>query len=439
VLPAEPEARAVIGAILVADVPVAIAARAAGVRRGRAERILRDAVATAGSERLLREVVAGPLGALNLSIGPGDAEDGAPATGRTRRWWTRVPGRALGAATAAALLIVLATARPPGQTQIAAPAADRASEVTKGPPPAVIEPGVLPTLERCGIGPPDAPLAYAGWLTVEELGAAPPDAVAGQQFYALVPDGDVAWNPPGLSRRVMPPVRGRLACLSTVTGEPMTVVGLPAAWAPPPPIVTHPIPTRADCGMPARAPLAHRGWLTAEQLTGERSPRPIYAIVSERGKNRVACMLDPDAGRVARVSVARGWTPPQMVDGCPASPVQRFAGYLESGGPDAFVLLPPLSGSAWTDDPTVRLMARLSPGPSSGSVLTATARPLGAGQAHAIRVTYSPTPADRVPSETHYVWLEGAVFPRDGCWIITLAIDDQPVGWAVMAVRQRRG
>jgi hypothetical protein len=385
--------------------------------------------------------VTSQLAALSLSVGPGDVEEMAPAERRRRRWRPAVPGAALAATGLAAVLLVMATAPPPDPAEVAAPASARPAGPVKGPPPVAAEPGVLPTLESCGIGPPDAPLAYAGWLTVDELGAAPPDADPGDRFYALVPDGDVAWNPPGLSRRVTPPVRGRLACLSTVNGQAPTVVGLPAGWSPPPSVDPKPIatPTLADCDMRTDLPLAYRGWLTAEQLTGERSPRPVYALVAERRQERVACVLDPDAGVVERVAIPADWEPPRMVDGCPASPVQRFAGNLEAGGPDAFVLLPPLSRSAWVDDPSVRIMARLSRGPSWDSVVTATAQPLGAGEPQTLRVAYSPTPVDRVPSEVHYVWLEDALFTHAGCWIVALAIDDRPVGWTVLAVRERPG
>jgi hypothetical protein len=404
-------------------------------------RILRDAEGAAGSKQLLRDAVTGQLAALSLSVGPGDVEEVVPAALGRHRWRPSMPGTALAAAGLAAVLLVMATAPAPHPAEVAAPASARPAEPVKGPPLVVAEPGVLPTLESCGIGPPDAPLAYAGWLTVEELGAAPPDAGPGDRFYALVPEGDVAWNPPGLSRRVTPPVRGRLACLSTVSGQPPTVVGLPAGWSPPPVFDPDPIatPTLADCDMRPDAPLAYTGWLTAEQLTGERSPRPVYALVTERRRDRVACVLDPDAGVVERIAIRAGWEPPRMVDGCPASPVQRFAGNLEAGGPDAFVLLPPLSTSAWVHDPSVRIMARLSPGPGWDSVVTATARQLGPGGTAALRVAYTPTPVDRVPSKVHYVWLEDVLFPQAGCWIVALAIDDRPVGWAVLPVRQRPG
>jgi hypothetical protein len=330
VLPAEPEARAVIGAILVADVPVAIAARAAGVRRGRAERILRDAVATAGSERLLREVVAGPLGALNLSIGPGDAEEAA-APRRRRQRWGGVPGAAVAAAALGVVLIALATRSSTDPTAVGGLASVQPTvraPTMKGPPLVPTAPGELPTLETCGIGPPDAPLAYAGWLTVADLGVAPPDADPGQPFYALVPAGDAAWNPPGLSRRIMPAVRGRLACLTTASGLPPTVVGLPAGWTPPE-LPSEEVATLAECRLrPPDASLAYQGFLTAAQL-GLPVTRPVYALVTRDRVNwagaaallpadagtremayRFACFIDPDSSEPRREIVPDDWEPP---------------------------------------------------------------------------------------------------------------------------------
>jgi hypothetical protein len=348
------------------------------------------------------------------------------------------------------LLVVLGS--PPRQL----PAAE-APSVSRQPVPSAtnapmgaLEAGALPTLASCGIGPPDAQLAYAGWLTVDQLGTAPPDAAEGQPFYALIPAGDVAWNPPGLQRRIMPPVRGRLACLSTVTGAAPTVVGLPRGWEPPAAAPPFRPPTLADCGIrPADAPLAHRGWLLGEHLGVRPQSRPVFALVSEgrvswdgpahARHGRVACVVDADGGEPRAIRVPDGWSPPARVDGCPASPLMRFAGNLELGGPDAFVLLPPVSTSWWANDPSVRIMARLSPGPGAGSTLTATVRALGPGEAQPMRVVYTTTPDGRTPSDTHYVWLEGFVFTEPGCWVVSLAMDGGEVGWAVVPARARAG
>jgi hypothetical protein len=119
--------------------------------------------------------------------------------------------------------------------------------------------------------------------------------------------------------------------------------------------------------------------------------------------------------------------------------LRRVAGNLELGGPDAFVLLPPVSTSWWANDPSVRIMVRLSPGPAAGSTLTAAARPLDPGQPWPLRIDYAPTPVGREPSDTHYVWLEDVVFPQAGCWVVSLAIDGAEVGWAVLPVRERTG
>jgi hypothetical protein len=231
------------------------------------------------------------------------------------------------------VLIALATRSPADPIEIAAqasaqPTATVRAPTMKGPPPVVTRPGELPTLETCGIGPPDAPLAYAGWLTVGDLGVAPPDADPGQPFYALVPAGDTAWNPPGLSRRIMPAVRGRLACLTTASGLPPTVVGIPSGWTPPE-LPPEEVATLAECRLrPPYAPLAYRGFLTAAQL-GVPVTRPVYALVTrDRVKwagaaallpadagtrempYRFACFIDPDSGEPRREIVPDDWEPP---------------------------------------------------------------------------------------------------------------------------------
>ena len=323
-LPAEPGARAVIAGVIIAGLPLATATRLAGVRAGRAQRILRDAVAAAGSEDRLREAVAAQLAPLPLAINASDVEGAASSS--ARRWWTAVPGTAVVGAALAALLLALATTPPVEEAEVAAPPESSPDERAKGPPPILTDVGVLPTLETCGIGPPDARLAYAGWLTVEDLGAAPPDADPDEPFYALVPAGDAAWNPPGLSRRIMPAVRGRLACLSTANGLPPTVVGLPSGWTPPR-IPRHQLVTMADCQLrPADAPLAYRGWLTAEQL-GEPLPQPVYAVVTEgevswigptrapwppapERDGRFACFVDPETGEPRTLALPDGWAGP---------------------------------------------------------------------------------------------------------------------------------
>jgi hypothetical protein len=245
-LPAQPLARAVVAAVLVAGLPLPAAARAVGIGEGRARRLMRDAVAAAGSEDRLREAMAAQVRAPASPVTPPEVVDAGMTPPETAR--RRTPAVLRAAVAGAALGIVLlglATA-PRSEPAAEAPSGSHRA-ASRAPDPAVAaEVGVLPTLASCGIGPPDARLAYAGWLTVEELGAAPPDAAPAQPFYALVPAGDVAWNPPGLSRRIMPPVRGRLACLSTVSGAAPTIVGLPAGWEPPA-TRGQPLPTRADC------------------------------------------------------------------------------------------------------------------------------------------------------------------------------------------------
>jgi hypothetical protein len=435
--------------VLVAGLSLPAAARAAGMSEPRARRALRHAVAAAGSEDRLREAMEAQTGALSFSVTPLEvvqATEG-PTVPSRRRLPAVLP--AAGAVVTLALVLVMV-----GSSPAPAPAADPAGSQrpvsrATGAPVAVAEAGALPTLADCGIGPPDASLAYAGWLRVDQLGAAPPDAAAGQPFYALVPAEDVAWNPPGLSRRIMPPVRGRLACLSTMTGAEPTVIGLPAGWEPPAITAFQP-PTLADCGIrPADAPLAHRGWLLGEHLGERPASGPVYALVSagrvslesaaQVAEGRFACVVGPEGDTVRAIPVPDSWSPPERIDGCPASPLRRFAGNLELGGPDAFVLLPPVSTSWWADDPSVRIMARVSPGPAAGSTLTATVRLLGPGEAQPMRVVYTTTAAGREPSDTHYVWLKGFVFTEPGCWVVSLALDGVEVGWAVVPARTRDG
>ncbi|MGH2454767.1 MAG: hypothetical protein ACRDHD_00700 [Candidatus Limnocylindria bacterium] len=218
--------------------------------------------------------------------------------------------------------------------------------------------------------------------------------------------------------------------------------------------------TLADCDIqPGTTELAYRGWLILRDLSEIADPvraaNPVYALVTRdtaewvgwqtrqgrpmfpRPVGRLACAVDPVSATATVFAVPDSWEAPDLVQGCPASPLDRFAGYREIGGPGAFVLLPGLGTSWWADDPSVQILARVAPSPASGSEVTASARPLGPGDPIQIKVEDRPVPAGRAPSMTHYVWLDEVRFPTAGCWLVSLAVDGEEVGSAVLPVTSR--
>lgn len=152
---------------------------------------------------------------------------------RIGRWALAATG---GVAAAAFLLVLAATPPAPGPEDGAATAASGADSSPAAPRPKVLRlerPAGAPlTLADCGIGPPETELAFQGWITPRRLGVSTADLDPGHAVLALVPISEVAWNPPG-GPRLMPPVRGRMACLSNAADGTLIVVGLPAGWTPP--------------------------------------------------------------------------------------------------------------------------------------------------------------------------------------------------------------
>ena len=148
--------------------------------------------------------------------------------------------------------------------------------------------------------------------------------------------------------------------------------------------------TLADCDIqPAGTPIAYRGWLTLGDLfaAGRTAPgagTPVYALVTEgpaewvgwqttegrpmypRPVGRMACAVDPLSGTSTVFSMADGWQPPAPMDGCPASPILRYAGDHQVGGPSAFILLP-FDGEAWWSKTSIVLRVRIAPSPRTGS------------------------------------------------------------------------
>ncbi len=101
-------------------------------------------------------------------------------------------------------------------------------------------------------------------------------------------------------------------------------------------------------------------------------PRPV---------GRMACAVDPLTGTSTVFSVADGWQPPAPMDGCPASPIIRYAGDHQVGGPSAFILLP-FDGEAWWSKTSIVLRVRIAPSPRPGARITARAMRLDGSRRH---------------------------------------------------------
>ncbi len=216
-------------------------------------------------------------------------------------------------------------------------------------------------------------------------------------------------------------------------------------------------PSLADCGIqPADAELAFAGWTTLTQLGGSapmlESSQPVYAQVPRdpvvwdpRGdappgsipRGRLACLTDAARSLHVVVPLPDGWQAPEIVDGCPASPMRQLAGMREIGGPNGFVVLPGPGTSWWANDRSVRILARVAPAPSEHEVITAWAQPLGAGVPREVRLEEPRLPGTDRGGSTSYVWLDEVNFDAAGCWVISLAVDDRVVGSAILPVSER--
>ncbi len=220
--------------------------------------------------------------------------------------------------------------------------------------------------------------------------------------------------------------------------------------------------TLADCDIqPASTPLAYRGWLTLGDLfsAGRTAPgagTPVYALVTDgtaewvgwqttegrpmypRPVGRMACAVDPLAGTATVFSVSDGWVPPAPMDGCPASPIIRYAGDHQVGGPSAFILLP-FDGEAWWSKTSIVLRVRIAPTPQPGSQITARAMLLDAFRAISLPVDSPPIPESRPPTSNHYFWLRPVRFPTAGCWLVSVAVDGVGVGAAILPITAPAG
>lgn len=215
--------------------------------------------------------------------------------------------------------------------------------------------------------------------------------------------------------------------------------------------------TLGDCAIqPASTPVAYRGWLTLGDLfaAGRDAPgagTPVYALVTRepaewvgwqttegrpmfpRPVGRMACAVDPLSGTATVFSVADGWEPPAPMDGCPASPIFRYAGDHQVGGPSAFFLLP-FDGEAWWSKTSIVLRVRIAPSPRPGARITARAMRLDEFGAMSLPVDSPPIPESRPSTSSHYLWLRPVRFPTDGCWLVSVAVDGVGVGAAIVPI-----
>ncbi|HEY8179003.1 MAG TPA: hypothetical protein VIH33_01265 [Candidatus Limnocylindria bacterium] len=220
--------------------------------------------------------------------------------------------------------------------------------------------------------------------------------------------------------------------------------------------------TLADCDIqPAGTPIAYRGWLTLGDLfaAGRTAPAagtPVYALVTDgqaewvgwqttegrpmfpRPVGRMACAVDPLTGSSTVFSVADGWQPPAPMDGCPASPIIRYAGDHQVGGPSAFILLP-FDGEAWWSKTSIVLRVRIVPSPRPGAHITARAMRLDGSRVMSLPVDSPPIPQSRPPTSSHYLWLRPVRFPTDGCWLVSVAVDGVGVGASIVPITAHTG
>lgn len=215
--------------------------------------------------------------------------------------------------------------------------------------------------------------------------------------------------------------------------------------------------TLADCDIqPATTPVAFRGWLTLGDLfaAGRDAPgggTPVYALVTDgpaewvgwqttegrpmfpRPVGRMACAVDPLTASATVFSISDLWEPPAPMDGCPASPIRRFAGEHQVGGPSAFMLLP-FDGEAWWSRTSIVLRVRIAPRPEVGARITATAQRLDGSRSMSLPVDSPPISASTPPTSNLYLWLRPVRFPTAGCWLVTVAVDGVGVGAAILPI-----
>jgi len=227
--------------------------------------------------------------------------------------------------------------------------------------------------------------------------------------------------------------------------------------------------TLADCRIePVGSPLAFDGWATTAVLDvsgGAAEPgQPVYALITAGPAEwmgwrtagaqpmypapigRMGCIFDPSTGRASVVGVRPEWQPPDVVDGCPASPEDEFAGYREIGGPRAWALLP-TGTSGWMgaqSGPAV-ILYRLGPPPGPGQRVVASADALdGSGErvAGTVGAPVGPSSAALGASPSagsaYYTVVEQS-FPHPGCWVLNVTVDGRLAGSAVIRAGRAPG
>ena len=268
-----------------------------------------------------------------------------------------------------------------------------------------------------------------------------------------------AGQPPASS---MPASTGTPAAAAVAPGYPPGGLQGAGAWAGDQALPRDDRLTLADCDIqPADTPVAFRGWLTMGDLAagGRGAPgsgTPVYALVTDgqaewvgwqttegrpmfpRPVGRMACAVDPLTGAGTVFSLADSWEPPAPMDGCPASPIFRYAGDHQVGGPNAYVLLP-FDGEAWWSNTSIVLRVRITPSPEPGSRITATAQRLDGPRVMSLPVDSPPIPESRPPTSDHYLWLRPVTFPTDGCWLVTVSVDGRGVGAAIVPITAPTG
>ena len=125
------------------------------------------------------------------------------------------------------------------------------------------------------------------------------------------------------------------------------------------------------------------------------------------------------------------------MDGCPASPILRYAGDRQVGGPSAFILLP-FDGEAGGRRPD-RAAGADRAVTATGARITARAMRLDGSGAMSLPVDSLPIPESRPPTSNHYLWLRPVRFPTDGCWLVSLAVDGVGVGAAIVPITAPAG
>jgi DNA-directed RNA polymerase specialized sigma24 family protein len=218
--------------------------------------------------------------------------------------------------------------------------------------------------------------------------------------------------------------------------------------------------TLASCDIaPPDTPVSFAGWATGDTLhlpaAGLPAGRPVYAVVTRglaqmvSGRSsggwinpppfsRLACLFDPATGALALAGVPYTWQPPAIIDGCPASPEDSFAGYREVGGPRAWFLLP-TSTTSWVVGSLSSILFRLAHNVAQGQRLTGWVQPLAGGARIEGAIDsghpelLAPSPGASPASQANYNFLN-LRFTGTGCWVMNIAVDGEVVGSAIVPI-----